>query len=227
MCKITSCIHFTTEVQKQHTVMPEIIKKLAHLSMEDVMPVIMLFRSIYPISVESEHFLKDHIFKIRLSKGKNLHKAGDICNNLYFLVQGAMRCFIKEGTRDSTTWITVEGELVAPIYSFINQVPTFENVQAIEECDLLGMSHLNLQKMYSLFPEFNIVARVIFEKYYSDAEIRALIPRLKNAEIKYEYFLSTYNHLSNRIQLKYIASFLGIKLETLSRVRALKTKKPV
>jgi len=192
----------------------------AKLTSAEIMPVLNMFSAVSPLSKKAEQYLTGVIYAHKINKGKILHKAGNICNDIYFVIKGALRGYIIEGTKDCTTWITVEGEMVAPIYSFINQVPTLENVQAIEDCQLLGMSHDNLQKLYQLFPETNIVARAIFEKYYSDAEIRALIARLKKAETKYAYFLETYSHLSNRIQLNYIASFLGMNLETLSRVRA-------
>jgi hypothetical protein len=76
-----------------------------------------------------------------------------------------------------------------------------------------------VQSLYQQFPDFNIVIRKLLQKYYRDAEGRAFIARLTNAESKYRYFITSYNHLVNRIPLKYVASFLGMTLETLSRVR--------
>jgi len=81
------------------------------------------------------------------------------------------------------------------------------------------MTLADLQDLYEQFPEFNIVSRKLLQQYYSDAETRAFIARLTNAETKYKQFLARYSHLGNRIPLTYIASFLGITLETLSRVR--------
>lgn len=193
-----------------------------HVTREQAEPLLQVFNYIHPMSMEAEMFLIENLYPVVLKKGKKLHKAGGICDQVFFVVKGAVRGFIKEGNKDSTTWITIENEMVVAIYSFMNQVPTIENMEAIEDCFLLGLSHVNLQKMYVDFPEVNILSRKILEKYYSDAEIRALIARLKKAENKYAYFLETYPQLSNRIPLKCIASFLGINLETLSRVRAQK-----
>lgn len=192
------------------------------MTREQAEPLLQVFNFIHPLSKGAETFLIDNLYPVNLKKGKNLHKAGGICDQAFFLVKGAVRGYIKEGQKDSTTWITVENEMVVAIYSFMNQVPTIENMQAIEDCYLLGLSQVNLHKMYDDYFETNILSRKILEKYYSDAEIRALIARLKKAENKYAYFLETYPQLSNRIPLKYIASFLGINLETLSRVRAQK-----
>lgn len=193
-----------------------------HASKEDAAPLLQLFNYIYPLHKDIQTFIIEHLYPFKLSKGKMLHHAGSICEMIYFVKKGAIRGFIKEGKTEATTWITVENEMVAAIYSFIKQVPSIENMQAIEDCELLAMSHRNMHLMFESYPDSNVLARRIYEKYYADAEVRALTARIHKAEKKYEYFLLTYNHLSNRIPLTYIASFLGISLETLSRVRGLK-----
>ena len=58
------------------------------------------------------------------------------------------------------------------------------------------------------------------ELYIQGASERAFIARLPTAQKRYERFLVTYPHLMNRIPLKYIASFIGMRLETLSRLRS-------
>ena len=91
---------------------------------------------------------------------------------------------------------------------------------------MLALTLADLERLYEQHPEFNIVSRKLLQQYYSDAEGRAFIARLTNAETKYKQFLIRYSHFANRIPLTYIASFLGITLETLSRVRRkLSTKK--
>lgn len=200
--------------------------KIVHtITREEASPVLQLFNYFHTISRKAEDFIVDHLFTIDIKKGTILHEAGNICENLHFIAKGALRCFIIDGHKDTTTWITVEQEIVSAIYSFIHHQPSIEYIQAIEHSFLFAMSHKDLKEMYELFPETNIVARCLYEKYYSDAEVRALVARLKNAERKYEFFLESYSHLSNRIPLKYISSFLGINQETLSRVRALKARK--
>lgn len=173
----------------------------------------------YPISEGVKHFLRVHTFKCYFQKGRLLLKAGDICDDIYFIRKGVVRGFIKEGDKDITTWITADNELVTSISSLDSKRPALENMQAIEDCDMLSLSFSDLQTLYAQFPEFNILTRKVLQKYYQDAESRAFIARLTNAETKYQQFLSRYGHLSNRVPLKYIASFLGITLETLSRVR--------
>jgi CRP-like cAMP-binding protein len=173
----------------------------------------------YPLSDGVKNFFATHGFICNISKKKLLLKSGALCEHVYFIKEGALRGFIKEGAKDITTWITVENEMVTSIASLDNRDPSVENIQAIEDCKMLAISYENLEELYSKFPEFNIVTRKILQRYYRDAEGRAFIARLTKAENKYQYFLDKHANLINRIPLKYIASFLGITQETLSRVR--------
>ncbi len=185
----------------------------------DISSVINTLDYFYPLSEGVKDYFRKYSFACSFRKGKLLLKAGQVCEHIYFIKKGAVRGFIKEGKKDITTWITAENEVVSSISALDIKAPAFENMQAIENCELLALTYEDFQNLYIRFPEFNIVARKVLQKYYQDAEERAFIARLTNAENKYRLFITRYGHLANRIPLKYIASFLGITLETLSRVR--------
>jgi CRP-like cAMP-binding protein len=188
-------------------------------NLPDISSVIDILNYFYPLSEGIKDYFRKHSYSCSFRKGKLLLKAGEICEHIYFIKKGAVRGFIKDGTRDITTWITAENEVVSSISSLDIREPAQENMQAIENCEMLALTYADFQDLYIKFPEFNIVARKLLQKYYQDAERRAFIARVTKAEKKYELFLTRYGHLANRIPLKYIASFLGITLETLSRVR--------
>jgi len=80
-----------------------------------------------------------------------------------------------------------------------------------------------MQEMYETFPEMNRVGRMLLEEYYAASEERVYIARLPNAQARYQHFINSRPELLNRIPLKYVASYLGITLETLSRLRAKKS----
>jgi len=187
--------------------------------LQDISGFITVIKYLHPISADIENYFKQHAYASSFAKGDLLLSAGNVCEHIHFIRKGAVRGFVKEGDKDITTWITAENEIVSSIYGLYSKQSPIENIQAIEDCEVLTMAISDLEKLYVQFPEFNVVARKLLEKYYVDAEERAFIARLTNAENKYSLFLKRYEHLSNRIPLKYIASFLGMTLETLSRVR--------
>ena len=190
-----------------------------HLIVPDITPLLHILGYLHPLSPGIEAYLKEHVTTCSTRKRKLILKEGVVCNNIYFLVKGAVRGFIREGQKDITTWIVIENELVTSIFSLDNPAPSIENIQALENCELLALSFESLNELYDRFPEFNLIARKLLQRYYADAERRAFIARLTKAENKYRHFLLLHQPLANRIPLKYIASYLGMTLETLSRVR--------
>ncbi len=154
-----------------------------------------------------------------IGKGEVLYGAGDTCTHIYFVVKGILRGYIVDNKREVTTWITSENAMVASIRSFLLQSPTEENISAIEDCRLVGIHYDDLQYLYDNFPDFNTTGRKITEDYYTHAESRAFLCRLSKASDRYNYFLAHSGDVVNRIPLTYIASYLGIRLDSLSRIR--------
>lgn len=192
----------------------------------DISPLVNALNYLHPISAEIAAFFQERIFTLHCKKGIMLLNEGAVCEHVYFIKKGAIRGFIKSAGIDITTWISVENELVTSIAGLNIQRASLENMQTIEPCELLVMTFKDLEELYLTFPEFNIVGRKLLQLYYYDAESRAFISRLPVTEFRYKHFLEKYPHLINRIPLKYIASFLNMRFETLSRTRKNYMKKP-
>lgn len=183
-------------------------------------PFTHFIKSIYPVSAEAQAFMNQKTYPGQLTKGELLVTAGTTCSSIYLIRKGILRSYVKEGVKEITTWISREQELATSITSFGLQQPARENIQALEDCELSALNLEDLQYLYDHFPESNIVGRKILEKYYRDAEERAFIARLMEATTKYKHFIATKSDLLNRVPLKFIASYLGMTLETLSRIRS-------
>lgn len=175
--------------------------------------------AIHPVRQEALEYLLNNSSPIVVAKNSLLLRSGEICRHLYLVRKGVLRGYIKDGTKEITTWITAEGEIVTSINGFHQQKPSPENIHAIENCELVAFPYDGLQYLYDTYPEANIVGRKVLEQYYMDAEQRAYISRLASAKSRYNHFLETKGYLANRIPLKYIASFLNMTIETLSRIR--------
>jgi CRP-like cAMP-binding protein len=185
-------------------------------------PLAAFVNYIHPVSSEVTRYINQHSIPKQVERGEYLLKTGEICRHIYFIRKGAIRGFIKEGAKEVTTWITAENEMVTSIRGLSLQEPSLENIQAIEHCDLVAAPFESLQYLYEHHIEMNIVGRKLLEQYYRDAEERAFISRIPNAGKRYQHFLETKSNLANRIPLKYIASYLGMTIETLSRIRSKK-----
>ena len=186
-----------------------------------VSPLTAIFKELYPLSGEAVLCIDKNTFPLAVKKGKFLISPFDENHdNLYFIIRGVIRGYMLADGREITTWINEEMELVGSIRNLGLEIETEEYLQALEDTTLIAIPKSFLAYMYEHFPEVNIIGRIMLEKSYRDAEERAYISRLPSAGKRYERFANTRPGLLNRIPLKYSASYLGMKLETLSRIRA-------
>jgi len=84
------------------------------------------------------------------------------------------------------------------------------------------ISYGELRLIYKNFPEFNFTGRVLTEAYYVLSEQRLFALRMQKSSEKYHHLSETSPELIQRIPSRYIASYLGITEETLSRIRSKK-----
>ena len=176
-------------------------------------------RFFHPISDKAARFVDSKAFHCSVPKHKFLLRSGQTCPYLFLVNKGLFRGYILDGKNEVTTWITAENDLVSSISSFFDQSPSLENIQALEDGELIGIHFDDLESAYQKFPELNLAARKVLQVMYRQAEERAYLVRLTKASSRYAYFQQTKPDLLNRVSLKFIASHLGMTLETLSRLR--------
>jgi CRP-like cAMP-binding protein len=187
------------------------------------LPLIEFLNQIYPLTNEIARFIRLKTYSKKIEKGKFL-LTGEVCDHYYFIHKGILRSFLKFGTKEITVWINPENEITTAIRSMTSNKPADEYIQAIENCELIAIPFDALQEIYERFPEMNKVGRLLLEKYYGESEERVFICRIPSAQSRYQHFVESRPELANRIPLKYIASYLGMTLETLSRLRARRRK---
>ncbi|KQN36370.1 hypothetical protein ASE92_09670 [Pedobacter sp. Leaf41] len=183
-------------------------------------PLISIFKKFHPLNDEIEKRINQHTFPISYKKNKFLVSPVDRNKYLFLIVKGVVRGFIKDGASEITTWIAMENEIVGTIRNLWIDGDSEEYLQALEDVDLIAIPHVLSEYLYENFAEANVVGRKMMELYYRSAEERAFLCRISSAEKRYKRFLLSFPDLINRVSLKHIASFLAIRLETLSRIRA-------
>ena len=90
----------------------------------------------------------------------------------------------------------------------------------MEDCTLIGIGYDELQNMYKKFHEMNFIARVLTEKYYTLSEQRLYSIRMLRAPERYKYLMDNFPELVQRVPSKYLASYLSVSEETLSRIKS-------
>ena len=167
-------------------------------------------------------YLQQHVKPQSLNKSAFLLEAGQISNKMYFVEAGLLRGYYLKDGKEVTTWIMAEGEVVISILSFYTQKPSYEYIEAIEDCRLWTMSYDKVTQGYELFPEFNFIARKFTERYYVLSEYRSYYLRMHTAEERFKLLINDFPTILARVKQKDVASLLGISAETLSRILAKK-----
>ena len=182
--------------------------------------ILELFNGIYPISSGLAEGISQCSELIHCNKRAHLLHIDKTCKSIYFILRGGVRTYYidREGN-DVTSWLLFEGELAISVYSFFSQQPSFEAIEALEDCTLLRLSHEKLSLLYRQHLEFNYIARYLTEQYYIRSEAKANALRMLSAKERYLDLLENRPQLLARVPLGYIASYLGITQSTLSRIR--------
>ena len=182
------------------------------------MSLLSYISTLISISKELEKEILATSKEFSVSKNTILIKEGERCRNLFFIKKGLLRGY-DEG-KEITHWFAKEEEFGTSFYSFITNEPSPETIETLEDCELVQISHNDLQNLYSNFKETERIGRIITETYYIDLEERFLNIQFKSAKERYQNLIEKNPSLIQRASLGQIATYLGITQETLSRVRA-------
>lgn len=163
--------------------------------------------------------------QVEYEKNTQIIREGEITNYIYFVSKGIIRVYYYSNGKEIIDWFAEEGAFFGNLYSHIMQKPGFDIYESVEEVVLLRVRYEDLEQLFSEVHEIDTTARKIMEQYYVRYVERVHHIKGLTAEEKYHYFIENYGSYLNRIPLKYVADYLGISAETLSRIRAKDNKK--
>jgi CRP-like cAMP-binding protein len=144
---------------------------------------------------------------------------GKIENYLSFIEKGMVRMCIPKEWDDLTFSFEFEGNFFCAYSSFLTQQPSEYQIEAISDTILWSISHADLQEIYSTTVTGNTLGRYASEGLYLKKTKRELSLLTKSAEDRYLNLFKEEPHLLRQIPLKYIASYIGITPQALSRIR--------
>lgn len=172
------------------------------------------------LSAEAENALQECFTEITLNRNDFLLTQGNVCRHLYFLDKGALRGFYNLDGKEITHWFGFEKDFVTSFHSFITGEPAVENIQLMEGCTLWAIAKETLTGLFNAHHDIERLVRIAYEKYYIRLEERYVNAQFKSAKQRYEELVEQSPHILERVPLGFIASYLGISQETLSRIRS-------
>ena len=169
---------------------------------------------------EAELLLIDDYFEPQtIKRGKLLLTEGKICNFIAFISSGSVRHFHVKDGNEKTCEISFENQFVTDFGSFTYGTQSQINLQALEDTEVLSIRKAKLFELYQICPHFETFGRLMAEKIALRATEIAMSLSSEKPEIRYKNLLAREPDLFQRVQQKYIANFIGISPESLSRIR--------
>ena len=169
---------------------------------------------------DKELCLLDKYFELKKIKKKDfLLQDGKVCNFIGFIAKGTIRHFhIKEGI-EKTCDISFENSWVTDFQSFTHNTSCIMNLQAMDDTTVFIIQKENLYKLYSECSKYETFGRLMAENVAQRATEIAMSLSSDKPEERFQNLIKKQPDLFQRIPQKYIANFLGISPESLSRIR--------
>ncbi len=182
--------------------------------------IIKSIRAIYNVGDSSVKELANLMECHHLPKGYILIKSGVVERNYYFIEKGITRSYCFVDGKESTSWFSKEGDITFSMLSSYENKPGYEYVDLLENCILYAIPVQELNALYERNIEIANWSRLVHQKAFLDLELRHISLATQSAEERLQSFIQEKGDLYKRINLGYVASYLGMTQVTLSRLRA-------
>ena len=146
-------------------------------------------------------------------------KAGHYSDRIGYVKSGLLRSYFESNNRVTTTFFATPGTITVDLHSFLKKIPSKESIHALEETEVF---YIKREPLYALYQEnwkWQQVGRLLMEHYFVESEERTIRLQSMSAYDLYAYFVKQHPDIVRIASLSYIASYLGMTPETLSRIR--------
>lgn len=154
-----------------------------------------------------------------IGKGDYLFREGEICPFIGFIIKGCFRIFILKDGKEITFDFFVENRPIGDYESYFRKQPTQFYIQAIEPSEILILNDVCLRLLFEEPPNGQRLQRIVVENLFFRFRDKLLSLYLDEPEERYRHLLQTAPDLLRRIPQYYLASYLGIEPESLSRLK--------
>lgn len=177
-------------------------------------------RALMPLTAPDFAALQAAMQPRTLARKELLLREGDICRAAAYIETGALRYYYNVQGEEHTGQFFFEGEWYADYDSFLDQKPSEQNIQALEPTRVWLLSRHDLYRLYEERPVFERFGRLMAEQAYRGSKARGVLLLNQTPAERYARLLRDRPQLVQRVSQRLIATYLGVKPESLSRIRA-------
>jgi CRP-like cAMP-binding protein len=173
----------------------------------------------FDFSEKEWDLIKDFAEPATLRKQEYFLQNGRVCHKLAFIEKGILRFCMDRDGEDITCYFIYENGFAGDPDSFFSHEPSNKTLQALTDCELMCISRTDLENILIACPRFKNIMGLIDHKVMMDLMTQREFIMQTDAATRYQKFMELYPQILQRVPLGYIASFLGITQQSLSRLR--------
>lgn len=177
-------------------------------------------RKYYPVSDESIQRLSNSLTELNLPKHYLLTKAEIKDNSVYFIEKGCTRTYFLVDGKEITNWLSREGDIVFSSSSLYHRKAGLDFVELLEDSVVFSMPIDSLNEIYKTDIDIANWSRIIHQEVLLKMQNLRIDRLTLTSKQRYEKFIRENPDLINRVNLGYIASYLGMTQQYLSAIRA-------
>jgi CRP/FNR family transcriptional regulator, anaerobic regulatory protein len=170
---------------------------------------------------QEDHRIIESLFKpLKVEKNVSLFESGETVRKVYFINSGYARYFTNlETGEELIIHLYAPNNFATSLSSFFSGSSSGETLQTLTECDLLFITIDDLEELYSANQQWQYFGRKLMESFLIEKEQRIIDQISLTGHQKYMKLLKTNPDIIQNVQVKYLASFLGMQPESLSRIK--------
>ena len=159
------------------------------------------------------------LIPMKFQKGEMILKEGEVSKDIYWVAKGLLRQYYYKNEKELTEYMATENSIVMSIESLFKEEPSKQNIQAVEPTILFALPKASLEREAVRNVNIQMLYRKILEESLIISQVHADMLRFESAQERYAKLVKRSPQLILRAPLVYIASYLQMTPETLSRVR--------
>jgi CRP-like cAMP-binding protein len=187
--------------------------------------IVQYFSKISPLSVDEANAIRESAIIETFEKGTILLREGQYSNNTYFVFEGLVRQYNLIDGEERTSAFFTEDQWVMALNNLAGDTPSSNYWVCEENCALMIGNDEGATKIFVQFPRLEAIARKILESTFSEYQQTIANYMADTPEQRYLRLVESRPDLIQRIQQYHLASYIGVKPESLSRIRKRLMKK--
>jgi CRP-like cAMP-binding protein len=186
--------------------------------------IVKYFSQITTLNQEEAKTLEEGMEVTTFKKDTFLLKEAQTSIDTYFILEGCIRQYYLIDGEEKTTNFFTEGQWIISLTGLTQNAASTHNLICMEDCAIVVGNEKKAQELFKKFPRFETLARVVVEKSFAEQQQLMASYQTDTPEQRYVKLLKTRPDLFQRVSQYHMASYIGIKPESLSRIRKRITK---